>query len=44
VPVWSVIFGVTLLGETLPPQFLAALAVILAGLALSRARAWRRRP
>jgi drug/metabolite transporter (DMT)-like permease len=44
VPVWSVIFGVTLLGETLPPQFLAALGIILAGLALSRARAWRRRP
>lgn len=44
VPVWSVIFGVTLLGETLPPQFLIALAVILAGLALSRASAWRRRP
>jgi len=44
VPVWSVIFGVTLLGEALPPQFVVALAVILAGLALSRARAWRRRP
>ncbi len=44
VPVWSVILGVTLLGETLPPQFLIALAVILAGLALSRASAWRRRP
>ena len=38
VPVWAVIFGVALLGETLPPQFLAALLVILAGLALSRRR------
>jgi len=38
VPVWAVIFGVLLLGETLPPQFLVALAVILAGLALSRRR------
>lgn len=44
VPVWSVIFGVTLLGETLPPQFVFALALILAGLALSRAGPWRRRP
>ncbi len=44
VPVWSVIFGVALLNETLPPQFLAALALILAGLGLGRARAWRRRP
>lgn len=44
VPVWSVILGVTLLGETLPPQFILALGVILAGLAISRARAWRRRP
>jgi drug/metabolite transporter (DMT)-like permease len=38
VPIWAAIFGVVLLGETLPPQFLAALAVILAGLALSRRR------
>ena len=38
VPVWAAIFGVVLLGETLPPQFLAALAVILAGVALSRRR------
>lgn len=44
VPVWSVVFGVALLGESLPPQFLLALAVILTGLAVSRARAWRRRP
>lgn len=44
VPVWSVIFGATLLGERLPPAFLIALALILAGLALSHAPAWRRRP
>lgn len=37
VPVWSVIFGVTLLGETLPGNFLTALTLILAGLALSQA-------
>ncbi|UWR45806.1 DMT family transporter [Phaeobacter inhibens] len=40
VPVWSVIFGAALLGETLPPQLFAALALILGGLLLSR----RRRP
>lgn len=44
VPVWSVIFGVAILNEALPPRFLAALALILAGLFVSRARAWRRRP
>lgn len=44
VPVWSVIFGTVFLHEALPPQFLAALGLILAGLAVSRARAWRRRP
>lgn len=36
VPVWSVIFGAALLGETLPPQLFAALALILGGLVLSR--------
>ncbi|MGR3762116.1 DMT family transporter [Roseobacteraceae bacterium NS-SX3] len=41
VPVWSVLFGAFLLGETLPPQLFAALALILAGLLLSR-RARRR--
>ncbi len=44
VPIWSVVFGVLLLSETLPAQFLWALALILAGLATSQARAWRRRP
>jgi drug/metabolite transporter (DMT)-like permease len=38
VPVWAAIFGVVLLGETLPPQFLVALVVIFAGLTLSRRR------
>ena len=38
VPVWSVIFGTLILSEPLPPQFIAALAVILLGLAVSRAR------
>ncbi|MEM9584214.1 MAG: DMT family transporter [Pseudomonadota bacterium] len=36
VPVWSVIFGVLILSETLPGNFLTALALILAGLALSQ--------
>jgi drug/metabolite transporter (DMT)-like permease len=38
VPVWAVILGLVVLGEALPPQFLAALALILAGLALSQVR------
>lgn len=37
VPIWSVLFGVTLLGETLPGNFVTALALILGGLALSQA-------
>ena len=44
VPVWSVLFGTLLLSETLPSSFLGALALILAGLAISRARGIRRRP
>lgn len=36
VPLWSAVFGVTLLGETLPPAFWAALALILAGLAIAQ--------
>lgn len=39
VPVWSVIFGVALMGETLPPQLFVALALILAGIAISQSRA-----
>ncbi len=36
VPLWSVVFGATLLGEALPLRFFAALALILAGLATSQ--------
>jgi drug/metabolite transporter (DMT)-like permease len=36
VPVWSVIFGVALLSEAVPPQLFTALALILGGLLLSR--------
>lgn len=39
VPVWSVIFGVSFMGETLPPQLFFALAIILAGIGLSQSRA-----
>jgi drug/metabolite transporter (DMT)-like permease len=42
VPVWAVILGLVVLGEDLPPQFLGALALILAGLAVSQLR--RRAP
>ena len=38
VPVWAVIFGITLLGEDLPPALFKALTLILAGIALSQ---WR---
>jgi drug/metabolite transporter (DMT)-like permease len=38
VPVWAVIFGVTLRGEELPRQMFVALALILAGIGLSQ---WR---
>ena len=39
VPVWAVIFGIALMGEALPPQLFWALAIILAGIALSQSRA-----
>jgi drug/metabolite transporter (DMT)-like permease len=42
VPVWAVIIGMVALGEDLPPQFLGALALILAGLAISQAPVRRR--
>jgi drug/metabolite transporter (DMT)-like permease len=42
VPVWAVVIGWIALGETLPAQFIAALGLILAGLAISQIR--RRRP
>lgn len=38
VPVWSVIFGITLLDEALPPGLYAGLALILAGIAISQSR------
>jgi drug/metabolite transporter (DMT)-like permease len=44
VPVWSVIFGTLILHERLPAQFLAALGLILAGLLISNAPIWKRRP
>ena len=36
VPVWAVLIGVTVLGEPIPGHFLAALATILTGLAISQ--------
>ncbi len=44
VPVWAVILGLVVLGEQLPQQFLGALLLILAGLAVSQAPLGRRRP
>ncbi len=44
VPVWAVLIGMVVLGEDLPPQFIAALALILAGLAVSQTRLRRTRP
>jgi len=41
VPIWSVIFGTLILAEPLPPQFLIALALIFAGLLVSRAKIGR---
>ncbi|TLP58324.1 DMT family transporter [Parasedimentitalea maritima] len=37
-PVWSVLFGVVLLNEILPPQLYVSLALILGGLLLSKKR------
>lgn len=42
VPLWSVVFGATLLGEPLPATLLAALALILVGVAISQWGALRR--
>lgn len=38
VPLWSMVIGATLLGEDLPAGFALALALMLAGLAVSRSR------
>ena len=43
VPLWSVIFGVTLLNENLRPELFIALALILSGIALGQWSALRRR-
>lgn len=43
VPVWAVVIGLVVLGESLPPQFFAALALILAGLAAAQAPLRRHR-
>ena len=43
VPVWAMVFGWAVLGEALPLRFFAALALILAGLAVSQGL-FRRRP
>ena len=42
VPVWAILIGMVVLDERLPPQFIGALALILAGLAVSQARLARR--
>jgi len=39
VPIWSVIFGIVLLGEALPPQLFVALGLILLGIGVSQSRA-----
>ncbi|AHM04427.1 Permease of the drug/metabolite transporter (DMT) superfamily [Roseibacterium elongatum DSM 19469] len=39
VPVWAVLFGVTLMNEALPPQLFWALALILIGIGISQSRA-----
>ena len=48
VPIWAVIFGAALLGEGTPPTLLAALVLILSGIAVTRgaeiAARLRRRP
>lgn len=39
VPIWAVLFGVTLMGEALPSQLFWALGLILAGIGISQSRA-----
>ena len=39
VPVWSVVFGMLLLSDDLPPSLFAALGLILAGIGLAQSRA-----
>ena len=42
VPLWSVLLGAWLLGEPLPPSFLGAMVLVLAGVALAQWGALRR--
>ncbi|MCA8869841.1 MAG: DMT family transporter [Rhodobacteraceae bacterium] len=42
VPIWAALMGVFFLSENLPPQFIAALGLILLGLAVSQPRRRRR--
>lgn len=39
VPIWAVLFGVTLMDEALPPQLFWALGIILFGIGVSQSRA-----
>ena len=41
VPIWAVVIGVAVLGETLPGHFLIALSIILGGLLVSQSSAFR---
>ncbi|MGR3723774.1 DMT family transporter [Abyssibius alkaniclasticus] len=43
VPIWAVVLGVVFLDETLPSRFMAALVLVLAGLAISQAKIGRAR-
>ncbi|MGV8952591.1 MAG: DMT family transporter [Cypionkella sp.] len=42
VPLWSMAFGAVLLHETLPQSFVAALVLILGGMAISQTKRWPR--
>ncbi|NOX40996.1 MAG: DMT family transporter [Alphaproteobacteria bacterium] len=42
VPVWATIMGIIFLSESLPTQFIGALALILLGLGISQAKSWQR--
>ncbi len=44
VPIWAVVFGMVFLSEALPPSFVTALLLILAGLAIAQTKAKRFRP
>ena len=41
VPIWAIVIGVAVLGETLPGHFLIALSIILGGLLVSQSSAFR---